>query len=208
MIYIELKQEFSDVALLEHAARLTLDTSVPVSDGFDFALASADMTIVLTDDEQLHELNREYLGVDAPTDVLSFPAAESDPETGTTYLGDILISIPRATQQAQAAGHSVEDEVQLLVVHGTLHLLGHDHATAMEKPACGKPRLRCCQVSDSRTSKSRTLNEILFFIASHFVRSCVSRLALCFTYAGKRMDSQHNRRGCIYSGALASTSGT
>ena len=133
MIYIERKQDFSDVALLERAARLTLDTSVPVSEGFDFALASADMTIVLTDDEQLHELNREYLGVDSPTDVLSIPAAESDPETGTTYLGDILISIPRATQQAQTAGHSVEDEVQLLVVHGTLHLLGHDHATATEK---------------------------------------------------------------------------
>jgi probable rRNA maturation factor len=133
MIYIEVKQDFSDVALLEHAARLTLDTSVPLSDGFDFALASADMTIVLTDDAQLHELNREYLGVDAPTDVLSFPASESDPETGTPYLGDILISIPRAKQQAKASGHSVEDEVQLLVVHGTLHLLGHDHAEAAEK---------------------------------------------------------------------------
>ena len=133
MIYIEVKQDFSDVALLEHAARLTLDTSVPLSDGFEFALASADMTIVLTDDAQLHELNREYLGVDAPTDVLSFPAAEEDPETGTPYLGDILISIPRAKQQAEAAGHSVEDEVQLLVVHGTLHLLGHDHAEAEEK---------------------------------------------------------------------------
>jgi probable rRNA maturation factor len=133
MIYIEVKQDFSDVALLEHAARLTLDTSVPLSDGFEFALASADMTIVLTDDAQLHELNREYLGVDAPTDVLSFPASESDPETGTPYLGDILISIPRAKQQAEAAGHSVEDEVQLLVVHGTLHLLGHDHAEVGEK---------------------------------------------------------------------------
>jgi probable rRNA maturation factor len=135
MIYIELKQDFSDVALLEHAARLTLDAgrSVPLSDGFEFALASADLTIVLTDDAQLHKLNREYLGVDAPTDVLSFPASETDPETGTPYLGDILISIPRAKQQAQAAGHSVEDEVQLLVVHGTLHLLGHDHATAAEK---------------------------------------------------------------------------
>lgn len=133
MIYIEVKEDFSDVALLEHAARLTLDTSIPPSDGFEFALASADMTIVLTDDAQLHELNREYLGVDAPTDVLSFPASESDPETGTPYLGDILISIPRAKKQAEAAGHSVEDEVQLLVVHGTLHLLGHDHAGAEEK---------------------------------------------------------------------------
>jgi probable rRNA maturation factor len=135
MIYIELKQEFSDAVLLDakRAARLTLDTSAPLSDSFEFALASADMTIVLTDDAQLHELNREYLGVDAPTDVLSFPASESDPETGIPYLGDILISIPRAKQQAEAAGHSVEDEVQLLVVHGTLHLLGYDHAEAGEK---------------------------------------------------------------------------
>ncbi len=135
MIYIESKQDFSDAALLDakRAARLTLDISAPVGNDFEFESASADMTIVLTDDEQLHELNREYLGIDAPTDVLSFPAAESDPETGVAYLGDILISIPRATQQAQAAGHSVEAEVQLLVVHGTLHLLGHDHATAEEK---------------------------------------------------------------------------
>jgi probable rRNA maturation factor len=71
--------------------------------------------------------------VDAPTDVLSFPASEADPETGTPYLGDILISIPRAKQQAETAGHSLEAEVQLLVVHGTLHLLGHDHAKAGEK---------------------------------------------------------------------------
>ena len=101
-------------------------TSAPLS-------ASSDITIVLTDDAQLHELNRDYLGVDAPTDVLSFPASELDPETGSTYLGDILISIPRATQQAQAAGHPIEAEVQLLVVHGVLHLLGYDHAEAQEK---------------------------------------------------------------------------
>lgn len=125
MIHIDARQGFSDASLLERAARLTLESqSVP---------GEADLTIVLTDDAQLHKLNREYLGVDAATDVLSFPASESDPETGTPYLGDILISIPRATAQAQAAGHPVEDEVQLLVVHGTLHLLGHDHAEAEEK---------------------------------------------------------------------------
>ena len=133
MIYIELKQDFSNTALLEQAARLTLETSTPVGSGFDFDLANADMSIVLTDDAQLHELNREYLGIDAPTDVLSFPSDEEDPETGAPYLGDILISIPRAKQQAEAAGHPVEAEVQLLVVHGTLHLLGHDHAEAEEK---------------------------------------------------------------------------
>jgi len=125
MIYIESQMEFSDTYLLERAARFTLESEASLSD--------VDMSIILTDDAQLHELNREFLGVDAPTDVLSFPSSETDPETGTPYLGDILVSIPRATLQAQAAGHSLEAEVQLLVVHGTLHLLGHDHAEAEEK---------------------------------------------------------------------------
>lgn len=93
----------------------------------------SDLTIVLTDDAQLQQLNREYLDVDAPTDVLSFPSDQIDPETGSRYLGDILLSLPRAQAQAGAAGHPVEAEVQLLVVHGVLHLLGHDHAAANEK---------------------------------------------------------------------------
>jgi probable rRNA maturation factor len=92
-----------------------------------------DLTIVLTDDAQLHELNRDYLGVDAPTDVLSFPASETDPDTARRYLGDILISVPRAEEQARAAAHTPEAEVQLLAVHGTLHLLSYDHAEAGEK---------------------------------------------------------------------------
>lgn len=125
MIHIDNQQDFLESALLERAARFTLE--------IESASVDSDITIVLTDDRQLHELNREYLGVDAPTDVLSFPASETDPETGAVYLGDILISIPRANQQAQAAGHPLEAEVQLLVVHGTLHLLGHDHAEAEEK---------------------------------------------------------------------------
>jgi len=133
MIYIDSQQDFSDTSLLERAARLTLEISTPLNPDFEPAPAEVDMTIVLTDDSQLHELNREYLGVDAPTDVLSFPSSEVDPETGVPYYGDILISIPRAVQQAQAAGHAVEAEVQLLVVHGTLHLLGHDHAEAQQK---------------------------------------------------------------------------
>ena len=100
--------------------------------------ASGEISIVLTDDAQLHQLNRDYLGVDAPTDVLSFPASETDPETGAHYLGDILISISRAEEQAKSASHSLESEVQLLVVHGVLHLLGHDHANAKEKATMWK----------------------------------------------------------------------
>ena len=126
MITIENQQDFLDAPLLERAARYTLESVAPEK-------IDSDLTIVLTDDQQLHELNRDFLDVDAPTDVLSFPASETDPETGSAYLGDILISIPRAAEQADAAGHSVEAEVQLLTVHGTLHLLGYDHATDEEK---------------------------------------------------------------------------
>ena len=125
MIFIDNQQDFLESALLERAARFTLDL-VPDS-------ANSDITIVLTDDAQLHELNREYLGVDAPTDVLSFPASETDPETGARYIGDILISVPYAAKGAKTAGHPLESELQLLVVHGVLHLLGHDHARPKEK---------------------------------------------------------------------------
>jgi probable rRNA maturation factor len=94
---------------------------------------NADLTIVLTDDKQLHELNLQWMGVDAPTDVLSFPSEEIDPENGNRYLGDILVSVQRAAEQARTAGHSAEAETQLLIVHGVLHLLGHDHGEPAEK---------------------------------------------------------------------------
>jgi len=126
MIHIETNPPLlSDLAqdVLERAAITVL--SHQATDG--------DLSIVLTDDAQLHELNRDYLGIDAPTDVLSFPASETDPETGRRYLGDILISVPRADEQAWAARHPLEAEVQLLIVHGTLHLLGYDHAEEDEK---------------------------------------------------------------------------
>ena len=92
-----------------------------------------ELTIVLTDDRRLRQLSRDYLGVDAPTDVLSFPASETDPDSGARYLGDVLISIPRAAAQASEARHPLASEVQLLVVHGVLHLLGYDHGLAQER---------------------------------------------------------------------------
>lgn len=95
--------------------------------------AQTDLTIVLSDDAHLQALNRDYLGIDAPTDVLSFPSGEVDPDSGNVYLGDVIISYPRAIVQAQTAGHPVEAELKLLVVHGVLHLIGHDHAEEAEK---------------------------------------------------------------------------
>src|SRR3990172_6242652 len=124
MINIESEFDFPS-ALLELAARAVLTHQ---NESLD-----VDLSIVLTDDTRLHKLNRDFLGIDAPTDVLSFPASETDPETGAPYLGDILISVPRAQAQAEAAGHALEAEVQLLVVHGVLHLLRHDHAQAEDK---------------------------------------------------------------------------
>jgi probable rRNA maturation factor len=126
MIHIESELSFPQ-DLLERAAHAALE-----HDASRHSLDS-ELSIILTDDRRLHELNLNYLGVDAPTDVLSFPASETDPETGARYIGDILISIPRAQAQAEAAGHPFESEMQLLVVHGVLHLMGHDHAEAEEK---------------------------------------------------------------------------
>ena len=125
MIFVESEpgQIFS-VNLLEKAAQAVLELS-GVSDG--------DLTIALVDDARIQDLNRGFLGHDVPTDVLSFPANEHDPETGRRYLGDVVISLARAAGQAAERGHPVEAEMQLLVVHGVLHLLGHDHAEVGEK---------------------------------------------------------------------------
>jgi probable rRNA maturation factor len=124
MIHVESEFPLAE-DLLQHAAHVALEHQSQSLDD--------ELSIMLSDDSRLHELNLNYLGVNAPTDVLSFPASETDPETGARYLGDILISVPRAQAQAEAAGHSLEAEVQLLVVHGVLHLLGYDHAEPEEK---------------------------------------------------------------------------
>jgi probable rRNA maturation factor len=96
------------------------------------AKAPAALTIVITSDERIRELNAKYAGLDEPTDVLSF-AAESDPYAVDTdeppYLGDVIIAFPVAERQAQDVQHSVIAELQTLTIHGVLHLLGYDHAT-------------------------------------------------------------------------------
>jgi len=86
-----------------------------------------DLAIVLGDDDYLHKLNLEFLDQDKPTDVLAFPAGHHDPDSGHRYLGDIIISYPRAENQAQIAGHPISSELILLTIHGILHLLGYDH---------------------------------------------------------------------------------
>ena len=92
-----------------------------------------EVTLVITDDTQIRDLNKQFRGMDSVTDVLSFPSDEIDLDTGKPYLGDILISLSQAHLQALQAGHPVESELQLLTVHGMLHLLGFDHTDEEEK---------------------------------------------------------------------------
>jgi probable rRNA maturation factor len=96
--------------------------------------------VTLTGDEHLREYNRRFRGLDEPTDVLAFAAQEKPTDQrfqappGTEHwLGDIVISLPRARVQARAARHPMDDEVRLLAVHGFLHLLGYDHAEVEEE---------------------------------------------------------------------------
>lgn len=104
----------------------------------------AEVTLTLTDNEAIRSLNREYRQIDAPTDVLSFPMLDLakagdfsslneqpednfNPDTGEALLGDIVISVPKAIEQAKAYGHAIEREFAFLIAHSVLHLLGYDH---------------------------------------------------------------------------------
>jgi rRNA maturation RNase YbeY len=96
------------------------------------------LTLVVTGDAAVQEMNARYRSEDEVTDVLAFPAREPaegfvEAPGAPPYLGDIVIAYPRAEAQAQAAGHATADELRLLVVHGTLHLLGYDHATRAQE---------------------------------------------------------------------------
>lgn len=105
---------------------------------------SPEVSIVLCDNEQIRELNRDYRGIDESTDVLSFSQEEmgegeevvlqlsSDP-AGPVLLGDVVISLEKAVEQSQSYGHSFEREVGYLLAHGLLHLLGMDHSTEEDR---------------------------------------------------------------------------
>ena len=133
MIYIQVNEDIQDLwdnldftyDALEVAAQETLYHSR--------ASVDVELTIVLGSDDLLHAMNQEYLEIDAPTDVLSFPSEFTDPDSEATYLGDIVISVPRAMVQAESGQHPLKDELQLLVVHGVLHLRGYDHAEAEDR---------------------------------------------------------------------------
>ena len=92
------------------------------------------VSVTVVDDETIHGINKEYRNVDRPTDVISFPSEEGEeiiaPPDG--FLGDLVISYPRAVAQAEEYGHSITREFCFLVAHSMLHLLGYDHMTPEE----------------------------------------------------------------------------
>ena len=147
---------------------MTIYFDYEVSDQFDFdfeAMANkvveacidyvqcpyeAEVSILLTDNEQIREINQEFRNIDAPTDVLSFPVIDYDtpgdfstleedtvtyfhPESGELLLGDIVISIERAKVQAKEYGHSLQRELAFLIAHSMFHLFGYDHMEEEER---------------------------------------------------------------------------
>ena len=100
----------------------------------------AEVSLSFVDNEEIHALNLEHRGIDRPTDVLSFPILDGDEDTGdvdmnfgAVLLGDIIISVERALEQAEEYGHSIERELAFLSVHSVLHLLGYDHEKSLEE---------------------------------------------------------------------------
>src|SRR5947207_5331248 len=142
-VAVQIDDRFADQADADLIERAVVATLASEAVG-----GPVEVSVLVTDDAALHRLNRDYRGVDAPTDVLSF-AAEEDaladaarpafvlPPDTPRYLGDIAISYERVVAQAADYGHSRERELAYLTAHGVLHLLGYDHelgaaqATAM-----------------------------------------------------------------------------
>jgi probable rRNA maturation factor len=136
-------------------------------------LEKSELSLVFSDDETIHELNREYRGKDKPTDVLAFPMREGDfgrlhAALPSGLLGDVIVSVPTAKRQARAAKKAPLDEMTMLVAHGLLHLLGWDHDTAAKDRAMraetdrlvaaavaseAKPKRQTSQTSQTKTKK-------------------------------------------------------
>lgn len=121
-----------------------IETTINEALRFENFKLDYEISVVLTDNKEIREINKLYRQIDKETDVLSFPMLDYDdgyeeegeieidvedlnPETGCVVLGDIVISLEKAKQQAEEYGHSFEREISFLVVHSVLHLLGYDH---------------------------------------------------------------------------------
>lgn len=133
------------------SARLLIKRAVLAALRAENISQPCEVSVLLTDDEGIHALNREFRQVDRATDVLSFPAneltagefdpdsCEVNPKTGRIVLGDMALSIEHAVAQGKEFGHGTKREIQYLTVHSMLHLLGYDHMDEGEE----KRQMRC-----------------------------------------------------------------
>ena len=136
-IYIYLSNEQDKVPVPEDAEKLIELCAVAAleEEGIE---DDAELSVTLTDNESIRALNSEHRGIDRATDVLSFPLGDengfdTDPETGAILLGDIVISMERAKEQAEEYGHSFKREFAFLLTHSLFHLLGYDHVNSEEE---------------------------------------------------------------------------
>lgn len=176
-------------------SKVTLNTEITSTDKFDFPVEETaervaqevldeegcpydvEVSLTLTEDEEIHELNRRFRGIDRETDVLSFPNLEYDapsdfshveedapdcidPDTGRLVLGDIVINTNRVISQASDYGHSRLREFAFLIAHSMLHLCGYDHMTPEEATVMEGKQEKALQAlgitRDMRTTESHT----------------------------------------------------
>ena len=131
MIYFNNSQE----GAISYALKMLIRRSVIAALDYEGYENDCEISITLTDNKGIHAINKQFRNIDAPTDVLSFPLVEYEeseepPVDDGNMLGDIIISLERAEEQANEFGHSFEREVSFLTVHSMLHLLGYDHVNS------------------------------------------------------------------------------
>jgi probable rRNA maturation factor len=123
-------------------------------------MPDSELSIVLTGDDQMRKLNRIYRKKDRPTDVLAFAQREGEhAERAGRLLGDVVLSVPTARRQAEAAGRDLLSEMTMLLAHGLLHLVGWDHDTPAKDRAMRRETDRLCAAAGSALSRGARLKE-------------------------------------------------
>ena len=131
----------TDKYKVTHRQKMLIRSAILATLAYEGYGQSCEVSVTLTDDDGIWAVNKEYRGIDKPTDVLSFPLTDFDrseeplADEPAVSLGDIVVSLERAEAQAHEFGHSPERELAFLCVHSTLHLLGYDHELSDEDDA-------------------------------------------------------------------------
>ena len=144
-------EDLQDKIKLDDNIKELINSAVNLSLESENVIIDSQVSIYFVDNDEIHRINKEQRNIDRPTDVLTFPMAEFengklnliagdiDPDEGLLILGDIVVSLEKAKEQAEAYGHSLEREVLFLITHGMFHILGYDHLDeATEKEMISK----------------------------------------------------------------------